>query len=539
MRNRSVFHAVLPILVLLPALATAGMVALEDEALSEFTGEGIAIVLEDFRFQMKNTGYIEQIGTAPATGAGFQRGDMRWYGLTVSGAGAADGLGWTGEACGHSLCPIANTGATIAPFDNPYMLRVFDKTGWDFQNASVTETVLEVIGPTNSDAYRWAFWGEAEVGKSGSTNTGLLQSQTMIVGKPVSSTTYTESGYTVTTTKTTTSTTVTSCGFLCTNYTTTTTTDTTVDTYTNNVKTGTSPTTTTTNNTSGSGNGGCGGSGTPRTCNPAPTTTTSQSATTTTNTVTPRGTTFRIFQNQNNGDRSIGFTFAIALSGDFRFSLAQTSTSADTLGQVPLFDNGTTADNAPGLKFRNVKSWIPLGQLFYQSLIFDDTRTDATAGNGNFVIELTQLPNQANAYNDFYSYAGITGGTPGAGCTDARYTGVNCGYQRTERPSRYFETHGYSRWGDWYPGNGANCGAAGTLCNTFNSTSDGIIFTKAGAAPTFTATASRPDTTASQDSPPPTVTQTRTGLSSVNIGDSRIEGILFQHIKITTLGAGP
>lgn len=493
MRNRSVFHAVLPILVLLPALATAGMVALEDEALSEFTGEGIAIVLEDFRFQMKNTGYIEQIGTAPATGAGFQRGDMRWYGLTVSGAGAADGLGWTGEACGHSLCPIANTGATIAPFDNPYMLRVFDKTGWDFQNASVTETVLEVIGPTNSDAYRWAFWGEAEVGKTTTGNAGLLQSQVMIVGKPVApqnkittaTTTLTENDvsgtvgttyqYTATTSK---KIVVVDCTWPCDRNRTTTT-----DTYTSSTASA--------------------------------------------------GQVLRLALNQDAADGTLAINWHSRLSGDFRFSLSQTSASPNTLGSVPLFDNGTTADNAPGLKFRNVNAYFPLGQLFYQSLIFDDNGTGTTAGNGNFIIELTRLPNQANAYNDFYSFA------TGIGCEDPRFSGVNCGYQRNGRPDRYRETHGYSRWGDWYPGNGANCGAAGTLCNAFDSTSDGIIFTKAGAAPTFTATASRPDTTASQDDPPPTITRTRAGLSSVNLGDSRIEGILIQHLKITSLGAGP
>lgn len=499
MRNRSVFHTVLHILVLLPALATAGMVALEDEALSEFTGEGIAIVLEDFRFQMKNTGYIEQIGTAPATGAGFQRGDMRWYGLTLSGAGAADGLGWTSEACGHSLCPIANTGALIAPFDNPYMLRVFDKTGWDFQNASVTKTVLEVIGPTNSDAYRWAFWGEAEVGKSGSTNTGLLQSQTMIVGKPVApqnnttsaTTTVTENNvsgtvgttyqYTATTSK---KIVVVDCAFPCDRNRTTTT-----DTYTS--------------------------------------------------TTASAGQVLRLARNQSS-DGTLAINWHSRLSGDFRFSLAQTGTSSNALGSVPLFANGTTAGDAPGLKFRNVNAYFPLGQLFYQSLIFDDNGAGTTAGNGNFVIELTRLPDQANAYNDFYSYP------TGIACEQAVNSGANCGYQRLGRLTRYYETHGYSRWGDWYPGNGANCGAAGTVCNTFDNTTDGIIFGKSTSAAAFTATATRPETDTANLSngldtnpPVPILTQTRTGLASVNLGDSRIEGILIQHLKITSLGAGP
>lgn len=504
MRNRSVFHAVLPFLVLLPALATAGMVALEDEALSEFTGEGIAIVLEDFRFQMKNTGYIEQIGTVPATGAGFQRGDMRWYGLTLSGGLAADGLGWTAEACGHLLCPIANKGALIAPFDNPYLLRVFDKTGWDFQNASVTKTVLELIGPTNSDAYRWAFWGEIEVGKTTTGNAGLLQSQTMIVGKPVSP-------HTTTTSATTTSTATGVSGSNGTTY-----------TYT----------ATSSQKVVRSSCGLFGGN-----CN----------ATTTTDTYTfttaSAGQVLRLARNQNTSDGTLALNWHSRLSGDFRLSFSQTSASPDAMGSVPLFANGTTAENAPGLKFRNVNAYFPLGQLFYQSIIFDDNGVDATtAGNGNFVIELTRLPNQTNAYNDFYSFA------TGIGCEDPRFSGVNCGYQRNGRPNRYYETHGYSRWGDWYPGNGANCGVAGTVCNTFDSAADGIIFSKATAAGTFTATATRPQTDTTKladglDTPPPVPILTgdppRTGLSSVNLGDSRIEGILIQHLKITSLGAGP
>lgn len=432
---RHTFQALFLLAILLRSSpGGAALVALEDEALSESTGEGIAVVLEDFRFQMKNTGYVEQIGRTPAAGSGFQRGDMRWYGLTISSATAA-GLGWTGESCGHLLCPLANAGALVAPFDNPFMMRVFNKTGYDFQNNSVSKTVLEWIGPTASDAYRWSFWGELEVGKDGTSNTGLLQSQTMIVGKPVANAT---------------------------------------------------------------------------------------------------GSLLRLFQNQDNNDRTLGLNFHSRLSGDFRFSLAQTSSSPGTLGNVPLFANGTTADNAPGLKFRNVAAYLPLGQLFYQSLILNDTRSDTTAGDGNFVIELTLLPNQTNAYTDFYS-------TPGANCTDARYTGVNCGYQRTSRPARYAETHGYSRWGDWYPGNGANCGAAGTVCNTFDNTTDGIVFSKASGAATFTATASRPNADAplNNDPPVPVITQTRTGLASVNLGDSRIEGLLFQHLKVTTLGAGP
>lgn len=473
--------------------------ALDDAELADVTGEGVAITAEDFRFQMKNTGYFEQIGTAPATGSVFKRGDLRWYGLTLSGAGAADGRGWTGEACGHAFCPVANTGFQMAPFDNPYLLRVVDKTGYDFQNNSITKVVLEVLGPTNSDSYRWAFWGEAEVGKSGGTNSGLLQSQVMIVGKPVASHTKITSSTSTTTTQDVSDPEGTTYQY--------------------------TPTTTTKNVVVSVS---CGSFCTRR---DRTTTTETYSATN-----TSAGTAFRVLQNQDNNDRTLALNWYSRLSGDFRFSLAQASGSAGTLGSVPLFANGTSADDAPGLKFRNVNAYFPIGQLFYQSLILDDTQSGGTAGNGNFVIALTRLPNQANAYNDFYSVS-----TSALGCEDPRYSGANCGYQRNGRPDRYRETHGYARWGDWYPGNGPNCGAAGTLCNAFSSTSDGIIFSKATAAGTFTATASRPDADAPLDNDPPVpvITASRTGLSSVNLGDSRIEGLLIQHLKITTLGAGP
>lgn len=433
---------------LVPGQVASAMRPVADDELAAISGEGIVIALEDFRFSFANNGYIEQVGVAPAAGAGFKRGDLRWYGFTLSGAGAADGKGWTSENCGHLLCPVANTGALVSPYDNPYLFRVFDQTGWDFQNASVTRTVFELVAPTDSDPYRWAFWGELEVGKVNSTTRdGLLQSQAMIVGKPM-----------------------------------------------------------------------------------AP----NQPAAVDATNNPGRGPVLRLMQQQDDADRTLAFNYHSRLSGNFRFSLAQTISSANALGSVPLFDNGTTEANAPGLIFRNVFAHLPLGQMFYQSLIFDDTQPGGGggAGNGNFVIELTRIPNQSNAYTDFYS-------TPGASCTDARYTGVNCGYQRTSRPARYFETHGYARWGDWYPGNGANCGAAGTLCNTPTATNDGILFNKATAAGTFTASATRPDTTANQNNDPPILTYNRTGLSSVNLGDSRITGLLIQHLKITSLGAGP
>jgi hypothetical protein len=416
----------------LPSFCGAALDSLDDEDLAGISGDGLAFGFDNVRISMRNTAYIEQTGVAPDGSEIFQRGDLRWFGLTLSGGVATDGLGWTGsgESCGHLLCPIAMTGATIAAYDNPYVLRAFSYTGYDFQNASVSRTVLELVGPTSSDNYRWAFWGEAEVGKSGSANNGLLQSQTMIVGKPT--------------------------------------------------------------NASGTA-----------------------------------GSVLRILQHQNSSDPTFAMTYDSRISGSFRFSLAKSSASSDSKGSVPQFDNGTSEANAPGLIFRNVDAFIPFGQLYYQSLILDDQSPGGggSVSDGNFVIELTQLPNQTNAWSDFYS-------TPGSSCTDARYTGVNCGYQRTSRPARYAQTHGLVTWGNWWPG------ASGGTVNAYNATDDGIIFAKATTAATFTAVARRADPTASQNNDPPVITYTRSGLSQVNLGDARITGLLINHMKITTRGAG-
>ena len=187
-------------LVAAPAFA---MVEITDEQMSEVSGSGLAFVLGDgtnpFRFQMAPTSYIEAVGEHPnptnsPSGTTMNRSDLRWYGLSMSGVGG-NGLTWQGTACSGGLnnmgCPMTDTGITnFANHDNPYVLRVFDYTrvgrngGTDWVTG-VERTVLELVGPSDTDTFLWSFWGETKATNAAGTQLGYtLQSQSIIRGKP-------------------------------------------------------------------------------------------------------------------------------------------------------------------------------------------------------------------------------------------------------------------------------------------------------------------------------------------------------------------
>ncbi|MFZ5722972.1 MAG: hypothetical protein ACOY33_04865 [Pseudomonadota bacterium] len=501
--------ALLAALLSLAAMASrAAMAPLVDEDLAGITGEGLAFAATDFRLQMAPTSYVEQFGDkadGSAGSSGFRRGDLRWYGLTLgygteqdttSGAGAVDTAKsgafthWDGATCtllagNESLsCPQATNGvALLAAYDNPYVFRAYDYTGQTVDTATDgtagtaagSRTVLELLSPSNSDIFRWAFWGEAESGKRTSgTDTaaeaarrGMLQSQSIIVGKASSPAQNTVLA------------------------------------------------------------GGCTASNcTPSNARPG-------------TVATPRfGSVLRFYQVANNTantgssvptpDPTLGLFYHHRLSGDFRFSVNQDNASAASGTGVPV--RYTTTE---GLYFKGVSVFLPLGQLHYQSIIFDSFGSGATAGN--FTIEVTRPPTNStaaddDAYKDFYSLSA---------CADARYTGANCGYQRqafAARPARYWETHGYSIWGTLGTANDDVNGSADTVRAV--DINDGIYFR--GVA-NFVAIADRPDP-AEQDANPPRVygnyTSSGKSRAGVNLGDSFIEGILIQHLKITSCGAG-
>lgn len=200
----------------------------------------------------------------------------------------------------------------------------------------------------------------------------------------------------------------------------------------------------------------------------------------------PRRAVQRWMHSTNAADPTFGVTYDSALSGDFRFSVRQNSNSPDQLHYVPDFQD------TEGMYFRNVDAFFPLGTLHYQALTFsgvseydeNGNRLAQPVQNGNFAIELTRIPNVPEVYNHFY--CGATPESPGCALNSQ-------GAIATPNP----DTHGYVRWGDW------------TNMPGPTSTDNGIYFIGGPDAATAT-----------------------------NIGVARIEGMLIQHMKLTSLGAG-
>ena len=203
------------------ALPSAAMVEISDDQMSDVSGAGLAFVFDNFSMRMAPTSFIELTGTAPSPG--WKRGDARYYGLSITDGVGVDGTDWYGNGCdtgtiaGALACPIAydigNTsnvygiGAAASVYD-PYVLRVFQYPGHDYDggayldSAATMPTILELVGPSYTDTWRWSFWGELEVGRPdayvsnpGTCNTAdssscvsggadFLQSQAIIHGKP-------------------------------------------------------------------------------------------------------------------------------------------------------------------------------------------------------------------------------------------------------------------------------------------------------------------------------------------------------------------
>ncbi len=152
----------------------------------------------------------------------WRRGDLRWYGLNASNAsatvGQAVGAGpwnttWTTDGSGNMTqcasgginglgCPRGGPIALFAAHDNPYILRAFRYAGdgsaatsigngivtYQGNNATTDlsaggsgQTALDWFAPTKQDYYRYSSWGEIEAGRGG-TGGGMLKSQTMFLG---------------------------------------------------------------------------------------------------------------------------------------------------------------------------------------------------------------------------------------------------------------------------------------------------------------------------------------------------------------------
>ena len=408
--------AIFAALLILVSQGASALVQLEDDQLSDVTGEGIALGLSDIRLTAGATTYYELIGSPPPAGTQFQEADGRYYGISLSGnTGASTWAGVCGAGINDMGCPIGGTIGAFAAFDNPFLLRAFDYEEIAYTGATQSQSILELLAPTNSDPFRLATWSEVVVGNNTSN---LMQGQILLTDSKFS-----------------------------------------VD----------QP------NLGGRSNNK-----------------------------------LRIFQHTDPSDPTFALIWENSYEGDFRFSINQLFPSPDVYGVTPIF--GATE----GFYALNIRTYVPLGQLFYQSLILDDT----PANDGNFRIELTRIPNSVNAYTACSSMA--------------EGSGINQGYTRGGRPTRYYETHGFFQVGSSNTTN--NNGTLGSGGTKTTDTTDGIFFYKGDTAGTFTASANRPAINP-DGNPGGPVGYTYGGLTSVNIGDINMEGLLIQHLEIVTCSA--
>jgi hypothetical protein len=428
--------------LLLPLMAAGlahammpGLEPMDDDDLSAFTGEGIAIGLEDIRILSGPSSRFEILGQVPNPPA--KKADARWYGISVSSnVGVTSWIGSCTAGIAGMGCPIGGVIPNLAPFDNPFILRVFDYTGLDFQGATVQQSVFELLAPTQHDPARVANWSELVVNNNVNDK---LQGQLIFANSRL-----------------------------------------------NTVRDG-----------------------------------------------VRRNNKVRIISHTDVSDPTIGFIWENHYRGDFRFSVNQTFLSQDAVGVTPWFGN------VEGLYVLNLDVYFPVGHMFYQSLILDSVPSK----DGNFRIELTRPGVLSNTVRtDFYSLA----------------PGDTVGYNRLNRPARYYETHAYFRYGDWTPpdtcnndpGVATNCipRMTGTK-NTQSAVNDGMFFVawdQAASAAQFNAYSSRPmpptgstlrSADARTDSIPVTVYSQN--LNAVNLGDGRIEGLLVNHMELITRGVKP
>jgi hypothetical protein len=201
-----------------------------------------------------------------------------------------------------------------------------------------------------------------------------------------------------------------------------------------------------------------------------------------------------------------------------------------------------------------VLAFLPLGQLYYQAFTLGPVGT-----GGNYYMELNSIPDNAVVYTEFYGLRGSDAlGYETARCNLPGTVASTC--TGTSYNSDYATTHGFSRWGNWYPG-------AASGRNAINATDDGILFRACPLCSNFNAFAKRPvridvrgETQSMQQtqnyncntgnaggctvttggpivSGPGDATRTYP-TASVNLGDSRIEGLLIHGLRIESCAAG-
>lgn len=481
LRAGKVFTRVSPMKPLLLSMAMAccapalAMEELAEDDMRGATGEGIAIVLNDIAIKMGPTSYVELTGTDEPSGPAlqFRRGDLRWYGISYTSANPATGEAWSGSCSNGYLnlgCPLGGTIANLAPHDNPMIMRAFDYTGTLMDGTTnQTRTIFESLYPSNHERYRFAFWGEINVGTGSTVGAGTVAGST-------------------------------------------------IGGVTNNDKL--------------------------------------QMQNIWSN-ISQAGSVLRLFQTSESDStqRTLGMQFINNFSADIRMSVNQTFFSPDTLGQTPEFDD------TEGLYIGDFRVKMATGQLHYQAMVIDD---EPAPKNGDLQIRVTQLPNIPAVYNEFY---GRTNATDPTGGFDRTKT--------TASNTDYHKTHGYVRMGDWAPTQNfsvytvpgfksVNAPITGTFSevagcmpdrpscvkNGNYDTNNGIFF---AAAPgeTFQVFTRSPnymwdgDVTAKLNTNDPAngsisnASNPRLNVTTINLGDSNIQGMMMHSLSLTTLGAGP
>lgn len=173
-RARGRGRLALALAAVLTATTAGAAEELDERALAEVQGAGLAIGLHNFSLRMAPTSFIDLTGTAPTAAAaalGWARGDLRLYGLSLTSA--SGGSDWYGNGCTGATaldCPIGGVIPTLASVYNPLLLRVFQypglsRTGSLLNQASGAATVrmptvLELDWPSLTSTWRVASWLE-------------------------------------------------------------------------------------------------------------------------------------------------------------------------------------------------------------------------------------------------------------------------------------------------------------------------------------------------------------------------------------------
>lgn len=510
----SFFRAYMPVLLAMTCLATGNiaraMQPLDDGEMSVVNGTGVALGFDNFSSRFAPTSYIGVLGTDLTSGTpynaphNYRRGDLYYYGLSMTGGSVGQGMDWygTGQADGGCVagtdglgCPIGRVSgnAQVEPIKNwasvynPYMIRVFQYAGYSYEGtclglvvsgkcnqvvvsgANASPTYYEFVGPSRGDKWRWSFWGELLVNNgglavgansqaftgtcnagtvSGTPNcAGLLKSQAIILG--------------------------------------------------NNFTLDNKPT--------------------------------RLQITQTTTSVAD--------------EQSLSLVYQSRLSGNFRFSVAQKGTGSDAHGIVPDFND------VEGMYFKNVDAFLALGQNNYQSMVFRNN-----GATGNFIIELTPIPNVPNVSNTFYcgqnncssfvtnsipaalGGVGVNGSDTARGCVNQSGAVVACSGATLRH---VVVTSGSNCTTNWT----SICGTAENIVNPANANPDshGYVYwgtpdeTRSGVA----GVAAPAACTA------PCNTNTTNGIyfrapngDVTNIGRGKVTGMMLQMLKVTSLGVG-